>query len=174
MVKLALNNEQQSPWNTRNDWARDFDQLFDSIDRMLSPLRRSNFSTTTNPMPSEVVESDASYLLSLDIPGIEQNDISIECSKGSLTVQAERKNEVIYQQQGTIHRSEKNYGVIQRTFSLPEGVDADRIQANYENGVLYLDIPKAEAAKPKKVEINSGKGGFLKNILGKGDDEKEK
>ncbi len=53
-------------------------------------------------------------------------------------------------------------------------MDADRIKANYENGVLYLDISKAEAAKPKKVEIKSGKGGFLKNILGKGDDEKEK
>lgn len=163
MVNLAIRNlDRSSPWSTLRHWTRDFDQLFNEMNGMLVPLRESE-SDSHRSLSCDIHESDSSYLLSMDVPGVSKDDINIEFSGNHVTVSAERKKENTVKDI-TTHRVERSYGAMQRTFALPEGIDAEKIQANYENGVLYLAIPKAEAAKPKKIEIGSGKGGFLQKI----------
>jgi HSP20 family protein len=74
------------------------------------------------------------------------------------------------------HRVERQYGEFLRTFALPEKVKGEDIEASYENGVLYLVLPKSEATSPKKIEIAEPKGGLFKKIagLGKEEDDKDK
>ena len=173
MVNLAIRNlDRSSPWSTLRHWTRDFDQLFNEMNGMLVPFRESG-TEGTKSLTCDIHESDSSYLLSMDIPGVSKDDISIEFSGNHVTVSAEKKQESTVQDI-TTHRIERHYGSLQRTFALPEGVDADQIQANYENGVLYLAIPKVEAAKPRKIEIGAGKGGFLQKIKEKALDTKAK
>lgn len=174
MVSLTMSNlDRNSPWSALRNWTKDFDQLFGEMDEMLVPFRRSSAGESMNSLSCDIHESESSYLLSMDLPGVSKEDINIEFSGNHITVSAERKQEQTVKDI-TAHRVERSYGVMQRTYVLPEGVDSDKIQANYENGVLYLAIPKLEVAKPKKIEIGSGKSGFLQRIKEKALDTKVK
>lgn len=173
MVELAIRNvDRSAPWSALGSWTRDFDQLFNEMDGMLVPFR-STRNEGLKPMTCDIHESESAYMLSLDIPGVSKEEIDVEFSGNHVTVSAERKQENTVKDV-TTHRVERSFGVMQRTFALPEGVEADKIQANYENGVLYLAIPKAEAAKPKRIEISSGKSGFLQKIKEKALDTQAK
>lgn len=173
MVRLARRNtDLSSPWSSLSDWTRDFDQIFEELDRMVSPLRQGGSEFFTDSA-CDIHETESDYFLSLDMPGVQQSDIDIETTNGFLTVVGERKKESTFDQ-ATAHRVGRVYGKFQRSFRLPQGVDVDKIQASVDNGVLYLAIPKAEAAKPKKIEIGSSKNGFLRNLIGSGESSKAK
>jgi HSP20 family protein len=103
----------------------------------------------------DVDETSEAYVVSADLPGVKKEDISIECSGNQLTLSAERKYE-----SGEGKRSERRerfYGSYQRSFTLPTGADADKIEASYEGGVLTVRIPKGETAKARKIEIGGAK-----------------
>jgi HSP20 family protein len=172
MVNLLTRElDRLSPWARPDSWFRDFDQLFSNMDRMLVPLRMSsqqNFVATC-----DIHETEGDYHLALDMPGMAKEDINVEIVGKQVTISGERKRESTGKE-ATEHRLERSYGYIKRTFSLPSGVEAEKIQANYDSGVLYLTIPKLEAEKSKKISIGSGKGGSLKNIMGKALEPKAK
>ncbi len=171
MAGLTLRNvDRTSPWSSLGAWTREFDHLFDEMQSMISPLRTGRDVNIVNA-DCDIQENESSYMLTMDLPGIAKDDIEITCSGDTITVNAERKNENLVKD-AKVHRTERYYGQIKRVFRLPEGVEGDKIQANYENGVLYLSLPKAEVAKPKKIEIGSGKGGFLRNLANKALDVK--
>lgn len=99
----------------------------------------------------DVDETETEYLLSADMPGIKKEDINIECVSNQLTISAERKYESSEGKKSDYQ--ERFYGTYQRSFSLPTGVDAERIAASFENGVLTVYVPKAEQVKTKRIEI---------------------
>lgn len=140
--------------------------LFDEMDRAFEGLMSSsNFSEVSRSYPvCDVTENDSHFFMSFDLPGMKIEDIKIELNKDVLTVSGERKRES-QGESDKMQRFERSYGFFKRSFSLPSSVDADKIEAHYDNGVLELAIPKAASAKVKNVEIQSGKGGFLGRLF---------
>ena len=165
MVNLAIRHkgDRSSSLPQLGSWARDFDVFFNEMDKMFAPFRSVSEASDMTAFKADIHESDGSYLISLDMPGVLQEDIKLELSNNLLTVTTERKSDNMQDDIKT-HRMERYYGVAKRTFALPDGIDSDSIAANYENGVLSVSIPKEEVAKPKKIQIGSGKSGFLKKI----------
>ncbi len=117
----------------------------------------STFGSQGRFMPPaiDVEETAEEYLVSADLPGIKKEDINIECEGNQLTISAERKYESTDGRKQ--ERRERFYGTFHRSFTLPTGVDADKIQASYEGGVLTVHVPKVEQAKPRKIAIGASK-----------------
>ncbi len=165
MVGLTLRNvgRNSQGQTSGTPWTKGFDQLFDEMDAMLVPFRQGTATGHGMSATCDIHETDADYLLTMDIPGVNKDDIQIEFAGNHVTISAERKQEQTSEGL-TAHRLERSFGTLKRTFVVPDGVEGSKIQANCENGVLYLAIPKAEAQKPKRIEVGAGKGSFLKRI----------
>jgi HSP20 family protein len=103
----------------------------------------------------DLVETDDHYVLRADLPGVSEGDVPLEVDENVLTISGERKSEHKETNEG-YYRVERAYGSFSRTLALPEGVDADSINANFDRGVLEVQIPKPEQRKPRKVEISVG------------------
>lgn len=100
----------------------------------------------------DAVEDKDNYLVSVEVPGLKKEDINVSVHDGVLTVSGERKQEKDIKE-GSVHRTERYYGKFSRSVSLPAEVRADKVSATYKDGVLHVELPKAEEAKPKSVEI---------------------
>jgi HSP20 family protein len=111
----------------------------------------------------DVVETDDHFVLRADLPGLTESDVNIELDDNVLTISGERKVEHEQRNEG-YYRVERASGSFSRSLTLPEGVDADGIQANFDSGVLEVRIPKPEQHKPRKVQISLG--GAAKTIEG--------
>jgi HSP20 family protein len=94
-------------------------------------------------------------VVTVEVPGINPDDLDITLEDGLLTIQGERQ----FTQESTEqqwHRVERRYGSFRRSITLPSQVQADAIEASFENGVLEVVVPKAEEAKPKKISVKAG------------------
>lgn len=101
--------------------------------------------------PVDVAETQEKIYVRAEVPGMRQEDIHIEFENGLLTLRGERKLE---KQEGvTWHRVERIYGAFSRSFTLPRTVDPERISASYREGILEVEVPKKEEAKPKQIRI---------------------
>jgi HSP20 family protein len=103
----------------------------------------------------DLVEADDHFLLKADLPGLGQDDVSIEVRDNALTISGERKAEHEQRERGW-YRVERSFGRFSRSLTLPEGVDADAITANFDRGVLSVTIPKPEQRKPRRIQIGGG------------------
>jgi HSP20 family protein len=103
----------------------------------------------------DVVEGAEEFVLRADLPGMSESDVKIEVEENVLTISGERKSEHEQRNQG-YYRVERASGSFSRSLTLPEGVDAESIQASFANGVLEVKIPKPEQPKPRKVQISLG------------------
>ncbi|PWU13170.1 MAG: hypothetical protein C5B49_15035 [Bdellovibrio sp.] len=152
MRNTILTHDRSPLWN----WiAGDVDDFFD---RALSPrsdeIRRQVSSY-------DVEETEAGYLMTVDLPGVRKEDLKIEVVEKILTVTGQRK------------RSDGDGQKIFYRFSIPASADAGKIEANLENGVLEIAMPKAEAAKPRSVQIQSGATGVFSKLLGSSKKERD-
>ncbi len=100
----------------------------------------------------DAFEDKDKYVVSLELPGMKREDISVTVHDGVLTVSGERKSEQD-SKTGSVHRSERYYGKFTRSVSLPPTAKADKVAASYKDGVLQIELPKAEEAKPKSIEV---------------------
>jgi HSP20 family protein len=135
-----------------------------SIQSEMNRLFNSFFDTPTTGnggtarrwLPAmDVVETDDHFVLTADLPGLGEEDVNIEIEENVLTVSGERKAEHEEKREGFV-RVERSYGSFRRSLTLPEGVDAEAVSANFDKGVLEIRIPKPEQRKPRKVEIQVG------------------
>lgn len=115
----------------------------------------------------DIDETGDAYLLSVDLPGVKKDNVKIDLSENILTVSGERKQEYESKSGETRHYG-RSYGRFQRSFALPGTVDVNGVEATLEDGVLHIALPKSERAKPRSIEIQTGKSGFLSKILGSG------
>ncbi|MGE5708023.1 MAG: Hsp20/alpha crystallin family protein [Bacteroidota bacterium] len=99
-----------------------------------------------------ISETPEQVIISADLPGIKQDDLSIHMEGNNLVLKGERKPETLGEGEHT-HRVEKQYGAFQRSFSLPMTVQRDAIKASLKDGVLRINIPKRDEAKPKVIPI---------------------
>ena len=103
----------------------------------------------------DLVEADDHFLLKADLPGLTEDDVNIEIRDNALTISGERKAEHEARERGW-YRVERSFGRFSRSLTLPEGVDADRVEAEFDKGVLQVRIPKPEERKPRRVAIKNG------------------
>ena len=132
----------------QSEMNRIFNTFFDS------PTPRGNGKTTLRRwIPAmDVVEADGQYVLRADLPGLSEGDVKVELDENVLTISGERKSERERRSAG-YYRVERASGSFSRSLTLPEGVDADDVQASFDNGVLEVRIPKPAEAKPRRIEI---------------------
>jgi HSP20 family protein len=128
----------------RTDSFRDFDRLFDQV-----------VGTVARPaaMPMDAYRSGDTFLVQFDLPGVQPDSIDLTVEKNVLTVHAERSRPTT--ENVELLAAERPQGQFSRQLFLGDTLDADRIDADYHDGVLTLSIPVAEQAKPRKVEIKS-------------------
>jgi HSP20 family protein len=100
----------------------------------------------------DIFENGDDLVIRAEIPGVDKDEVDISVRNNSLTLRGERKREQEIDDDNA-YRLERSYGNFVRSFSLPRTVDSSRISAKYSNGVLDIILPKAEEAKPKKIEI---------------------
>jgi HSP20 family protein len=103
----------------------------------------------------DLIEKEDALVLRADLPGLDRDDVAIEVKDNVLTVAGERKAAHEEKAEG-FHRVERAYGSFSRTLTLPEGIDADAVTAEFDKGVLEVRIPKPEERKPRRVQIGAG------------------
>jgi HSP20 family protein len=107
--------------------------------------------------PMDLVEAEDHFVLKADLPGLAEEDVSIEIQDGTLKISGERRAEHEEHEQGW-YRIERSFGAFSRSLSLPDGIDPDGVTAEFDHGVLELRIPKPEERKPRRVEIKTHGG----------------
>lgn len=100
----------------------------------------------------DIYETDESVILKVELPGMTKDDITIEINENNLILKGERTFQKDIKEEN-YHRIERSYGTFSRSFTLPDTVDRDNVNANFKDGILEITIPKIEGAKPKQIEI---------------------
>jgi HSP20 family protein len=108
--------------------------------------------------PMDLVEAEDHFVLKADLPGLSEEDVSIEIQDGNLTLSGERTAEHESREQGW-YRIERSFGGFQRSLTLPDGIDPDAVTAKFDRGVLEVRIPKPEKSKPRRVAIKGQSNG---------------
>jgi HSP20 family protein len=126
--------------------------------RELDRLTQQAFGTRARPavMPMDAYREGDHFMVHFDLPGVDPSSIDLTVEKNVLTVSAERNWQANDNQQ--VLASERPQGTFSRQLFLGEGLDTERVEASYDNGVLTVTIPVAEQAKPRKVQISAGDG----------------
>ena len=112
-------------------------------------------TTTTFAPPVDVYEDEHNVTLKVEVPGIDEKDIDVRIENNTLTVHGERKFEK-EEKEENYRRVERQYGSFTRTFTLPQTVDQESVQADYDKGVLKIKLAKKAEAKPKQIKVNVG------------------
>ena len=119
------------------------------------PQGTARAATTAWAPALDISERKDAYLATVELPGVEADDLDITMEDGLLTIQGERHFAHDSSEQ-QFHRVERRYGAFRRSITLPAQVQAEQIEASFENGVLEVVVPKAEQAKPKKISVKAG------------------
>lgn len=140
------------PLQEMQDIQREMNRLFNDV--LAAPTRPDGFGIAFSPA-AELEETESSYQLKLEVPGMESKDLNVEVTAESVSISGERKSEKTEEHNGST-RSEFRYGRFQRIIPLPGRIDNQNVIADYKNGVLHLTLPKAEDEKNKVVKVNLG------------------
>jgi len=144
---------------------REIAALQNEMSRFMNGLLEGNGRTTQSWVPTaDVWETEKEVVYAFDLPGIPEDEISVELEDGALTIRAEREREIGVEE-GRYHRYERRFGSFSRTVGLPQGVTDADVKAEYAQGVLEVHVAKPEQPKPRKIEI--GVGSDRKTIEGK-------
>jgi HSP20 family protein len=135
------------PFSELDAWTRGF-------------LSQTGSSRAPRFMPMDLCKIDDHYVLTADLPGVDPGSVDLDVDNGTLTISAHRTARSDESVQWLT--SERFFGRFRRQLSLGEGIDADKISATYENGVLTVTIPLSEKAKPRKIDV--ARGGEKKSI----------
>lgn len=151
-------------WPSMLSLRTEIDRLFDEFG---AGLWRQPFSRRMNALlpagtgwvlqpPTEFVECDGEYRLTAELPGMAAENIDIKLNDGTITIRGEKSEERKEEKEDYLV-SERRYGEFQRTLSLPSGIDADAVKADFANGILTVTLPKTPEAKQKerKVEVKT-------------------
>jgi HSP20 family protein len=135
-----------SPLGRLTDLREELEHLFES------PLSRATEFLGWTPA-FDVYEEKDNFVVKVELPGMKKEDINVSLHNGSLIISGERQAEK--PGEGTeVYRAERFFGKFQRSVTLPASVAADKVKAQYKDGILTITLPKSEEAKPKQIEVN--------------------
>jgi HSP20 family protein len=138
---------QPSIWQEMDQVQREMNRLFDATSR------RQAFNSPSYPALN-VWTNENGQIISAEMPGIRPEDINIDVTGDALSISGERKPDEITKE-ARYHRRERGFGSFSRTIQLPFMVDTNKVEARFQNGILLLNLPRAEADKPKKIVIKN-------------------
>jgi len=146
-------------WQPFESLKQEVDRLFDEFDGgfwrtpFRSSLLRAAAPARALAAPAvDVAEKDGVYEITAELPGMEEKDIDVSVASGMLTIKGEKKEEK-EENRKDYHLSERRYGAFERSFGIPDGVDADKIAASFKKGVLTITLPKTPEAKKQEKKI---------------------
>jgi HSP20 family protein len=148
-------------WNPARElerWAPDFFGVQREINRLFDDFFRGGMQAEEASGRSywspavDIAERDNEYVVKVELPGVNKDDVKITLESNILTIRGEKKQEKEEKGENS-HRLERSYGSFQRSFTLPTIVKNDKIDAVYRDGILTVTLPKAEEAKPKQIEV---------------------
>jgi len=125
-------------------------RMFDNAFRFDARDGDSEFTAWTPAV--DITEHDDQFVVKVELPGVNKDDVKITLENNILTIRGEKKQEKETKKEN-YHRVERSYGSFQRSFTLPMTVKSDKIDAVYKDGILQIALPKAEEAKPKQIEV---------------------
>ena len=131
-------------------YGRDPLKMFENV---FSETMTPFFSSMAPSFRVDVSEDDKTIYIDADMPGVKKEDVKISMDEDILTINAERTHEE-EEKKKDYHRIERSYGSMSRSFTVGENVDADGIEAKYDNGVLHIVLPKKEPVEKAKKEID--------------------
>jgi HSP20 family protein len=174
VTKLPIKQEKASAapsvmqaWQPFESLRQEIDRLFNDFGQgFFQPFRRPLFSTEPFLRPElkslttpavDIVDSEKAYEITAEVPGMDEKNIEVKVANGTLTIKGEKQEEKEEEKKKDYYLQERNFGSFERSFSVPEGVDADKIEASFKKGVLTVTLPKKpEAQKPaKKIEVKA-------------------
>lgn len=140
---------------------------FQEFENMLERYSKSGASNLGKQMNTElgfadwapsvdIEEEEDKYLIKADLPGVDKQDIEVKLENGVLSIRGEKRVQTESGKGTKRHRTERFHGSFARSFSLPDAVKADQVEASYRDGVLSLSIPKQDEVKPKSIDIKVG------------------
>lgn len=151
-----------SPFALMSRFADEMDRLFEDFGFGRSPLARGLWQRGASEMNSrmwspqiEVFENEGQIVVRADLPGMTKDDVSLDITDRTLTLQGERRHEHENCDE-SFCRTERSFGRFYRSIPLPEGVNADEAKANFRDGVLEVTIPAPERARRRQIEIGEG------------------
>ena len=150
-----------------NTLRHEVDRLFDEFDRgfwstpfrrslfNLEPLWRTDYPLTGKPAV-DITENDKAYEIVAELPGLDEKNVEVKVANGGVTIMGS-KHEEKEEKNKSYHLQERRFGSFERYFALPEGVDADKIEARFKNGVLTVTMPKKPEAQKvaKKIDVKA-------------------
>ncbi|MFO7530707.1 MAG: Hsp20/alpha crystallin family protein [Marinobacter sp.] len=142
-------------WNPINE----FEDLMNRYNRMFGLTRAGDregkdlFSRSDWAPAVDIKETDQAFSVEAELPGMSKDDVKVTVHDGVLTIKGERRQEEETEDK-KMHRIERFYGSFMRSFTLPENVDENSVEANFKDGLLTLTIKKAEPKEPKAIEVN--------------------
>ena len=145
-----LNNRAWNPFAEMDDLNNQLSHLFFG-DQAVTGRRGGSGEGNWVPLV-DVVEASNEYLIKAELPEIGKKDITVKVEEGILTISGERKAETVSDEK-KFHRVERSYGKFVRTFRVPKNAAAEKVAAEFRDGVLRVTLPKVEEAKPKSIEV---------------------
>jgi len=129
-------------------------RLFSDV-RAQAPLQGEEISQGSWVPAVDIYETNEAIVIKAELPGITAQDISVEVKDNTLTLKGEKKFEKEVQEEN-YHRVERSYGSFQRAFTLPGTIQQEKVKAKFKDGILEINLPKVEEAKPKQVKVDIG------------------
>lgn len=139
------------PFRELDSLQREMNRLFES----LAPATESSVGSVSFVPPAEMEETPDAIHLKLEVPGMDAKDLDVQVTAEAVSIKGERKSESKTEEEG-MTRTEFRYGSFQRVIPLPAKVQNDKVKAEYKDGILTLNLPKAEEEKNKVVKVNVG------------------
>ena len=170
-TKLPITKKPNEPallgetWRPFEALRKEVDRLFDDFGddfwrrpfRSLAGLEKGWTQKFVAAPAVDIAETDKAYEITAELPGIDQKNIEVNVANGGITIKAEKKEET-EEKKKDYYVSERRYGSFQRSFSVPEGIDGEKIEAMFKNGVLTVTLPKTPEAQKKETKIEVKKG----------------
>jgi len=140
---------------SKSESIRTRDSIFDDLFHELYSLPTSFLSKSGMDLSPriDISETDGEYKIEAELPGINQKEIDVKIDNNILTIKG-KKEDVKEEKEKNYHLRERYYGAFQRSISLPNNIEPEKIKASFENGVLNISVPKSDKRTPKKIEIS--------------------
>lgn len=147
-------NTQNRSLTPFEEFTTDMERMFDSLlGRTARGVMRATGADKFQPH-LDIVENPNDYVVSVDLPGVKPEDVKVEMEDGRLTISGNRET-LTEDNSKNVHRIERSKGSFHRMISLPREIDADKIDAKYEHGVLHVTLPKTAEKQPRKIEVRA-------------------
>lgn len=141
-----------NPWETLEDMENQFETAFGRLPARFNGNKEENLVATEWAPLVDIAEDEKEYMVKVELPEIKKDQVKVTVDDGVLSISGERKFEK-EEKNKKYHRIERSYGSFLRSFSLPDGADGAKINAEFKDGVLVVRVPKTETAKTKAVEV---------------------